>query len=67
MAAETTEKYCPICGEEVADSTFKRFGEWTCSDAHAEEHVKEVRARKLGTMAPAPQQEGRRPRQMCGG
>ena len=67
MATGTIEKYCPICGKEATDPTFKRFGEWACSEAHAEEYVKEVRAQKLRTMAPAPQEEGRRPRRMCCG
>jgi hypothetical protein len=67
MAVETSEKYCPICGKEVTEPTYKRFGEWACSETHAEEHAKEVRAQKLRTITPAPQDEPRRPRQMCGG
>ncbi len=47
---ETTDHYCPICGKEVTDPAFKRFGEWACSEAHAEQHVKEVRAGR--TQAP---------------
>lgn len=67
MAVETTEKYCPICGKPVADPTYNRFGKLCCSEAHAEEYVKEVRAQKVQAHAvnPAPQQE--RPRQMRGG
>jgi len=69
MAVEATEKYCPICGKPVTDPTYKRFGELCCSDAHAEEYVKEVRAQKVQAQAqtanPGPQE--RYPRQMCGG
>ena len=42
------EKYCPICGGDVKDLSIKRFGEYLCSEEHAEEYVKEVRAQKLG-------------------
>lgn len=66
MAVETQEKYCPICGREVTDPGFKRFGEWACSETHAEEYVKEVRARRVQAATPAPQ-EHRLPRQMRGG
>ena len=54
MAIQTTEKYCPICGKEVPEPAFKRFGEWACSEAHAEEYVKEVRDQKLRAAAPTP-------------
>ena len=48
MAIETTtKKYCPICGKPATDPTYERFGEFCCSEAHAEEYVKEVRAQKL--------------------
>jgi hypothetical protein len=47
-----TEKYCPICGRDVKDLSIKRFGEYLCSEEHAEEYVKEVRAQKLGAAAP---------------
>ncbi len=46
MAVETTEKYCPICGREVKDLSIKRFGEYLCSEEHAEQYVKEVRAKQ---------------------
>jgi hypothetical protein len=48
MAIQTTDKRCPICGQDVAEPTFKRFGEWACSEGHAEEFVKEVRSEKPG-------------------
>ncbi len=41
-----TEKYCPICGKEAHEETFKRFGEYCCSEEHAQEYVKEVRAKQ---------------------
>ena len=68
MTVQTTEKYCPICGKPVTDSTYNRFGELACSEAHADEYVKEVRAQKVQAHAgnPAGQPE-RPPRQMCGG
>lgn len=47
MAVETKEKYCPICGKPVTDPTYNRFGEFCCSEAHAAEYVKEVRAKKV--------------------
>jgi len=68
MAIETSEKYCPICGKRVAEPTFDRFGEWACSEAHAEEYVKETRAQKMRAAAPTPEQQPQRPpRQMRGG
>ena len=69
MTVEITEKYCPICGKEVTEPAFKRFGEWACSEAHAEEYVKEVRAQRVRAVVPAPVVEERRrlPRQMRGG
>ena len=51
MAVETSEKYCPICGKPVTDPTYKRFGELCCSEVHAEEYVKEVRAQKVQAQA----------------
>ena len=54
MAIQTTGKYCPICGKDVPGPDFKRFGEWTCSEAHAEEYVKEVRGQKLRAVRPEP-------------
>ena len=46
MAVEMTEKYCPICGKDVTDVSIKRFGEYLCSGEHAEQYVKEVRAKQ---------------------
>jgi endogenous inhibitor of DNA gyrase (YacG/DUF329 family) len=51
MATQTTERYCPICGKPVIEETYNRFGEWCCSDAHAEEYVAEVRAQKQQQVA----------------
>lgn len=67
MTVETSERYCPICGRAVTEPTFKRFGEWACSEAHAEEYVTEVRAQKVGTASVNPARQERPPRQMCGG
>lgn len=69
MAVETSEKYCPVCGKPVTDPTYKRFGELCCSEAHAEEYVKEVRAQKVQAQAQAPNPGPQRqyPRQMRGG
>lgn len=71
-AQATTERYCPICGKPVSDGTYNRFGEWACSEAHAEEHVKEVRAQKQRRLtgadaSPETQQPERPRRQLCGG
>lgn len=54
MTAETKERYCPICGKPVTEPTYNRFGEWCCSEAHAEAYVKEVRAQRT-PVAAAPQ------------
>lgn len=51
--AVVTEKHCPICGKDVKDDTFKRFGEYACSEEHAEQYVKEVRAQRSAANAPA--------------
>ena len=66
MAIQTTEKYCPICGKDVAEPNFKRFGEWACSEAHAEEYAKEVRAEKLRA-APEPRRADRPAERGCCG
>jgi len=65
MAIQTTDKCCPICGKDVAEPSFKRFGEWACSEAHAEEYVTEVRAQKLRTVAPEPRRDDRPARRGC--
>ena len=49
---EPTEHDCPICGKGVTEPTWKRFGKWCCSEAHAEAYVKEVRARQQPAAAP---------------
>lgn len=58
MAIETREQYCPICGRLVAEATYNRFGEWCCSDPHAEEYVAEVRSRKQQSSAGAEEAAG---------
>ena len=67
MSIQTTEKYCPICGQDVAESNFKRFGEWACSEAHAEEYVKEVRAQKIRAVVPEPRPDDRPAQPGCCG
>lgn len=67
MAIQTTDKYCPICGKEVTEPSFKRFGEWACSEAHAEEYVKEVRAEKLRVVTPEPRRDDRPQQKGCCG
>jgi uncharacterized Zn finger protein (UPF0148 family) len=68
MAVQTTEKYCPICGKPATDPTYNRFGELACSEAHAEEYVKEVRAQKVQAHAAnRAVPEERLPRQIRGG
>ncbi len=52
MAVEAQEKYCPICGKDAGTPQFKRFGEFCCSEAHAEEYVKEVRTQKQAAATP---------------
>jgi endogenous inhibitor of DNA gyrase (YacG/DUF329 family) len=69
MAIQATERYCPTCGRPVTEGTYNRFGEWCCSEAHADEYVAEVRAQKqrqLAATAPAPPEPRReRPRGGC--
>lgn len=60
MALETNEKFCPICGKPVTDPTFNRFGEWACSEAHADDYVREVRAKRERMAASAAGQQGGR-------
>lgn len=52
MTTQTTERYCPICGREVRDLDIKRFGKYLCSEEHAEEYVKEVRAQRAEVTRP---------------
>lgn len=54
MATQVTGRYCPICGSAVTENTHDRFGEWCCSEAHAEEYVAEVRALKQRQAAVPP-------------
>lgn len=68
MVIQVTERYCPICGKPVTEATYNRFGEWCCSEAHAEEYVTEVRAQKqrqLVATAPAAEPRRERPRSGC--
>ena len=65
MAIQMADKYCPICGKDVAEPSFKRFGEWACSEAHAEEYVTEMRHQKLRIVAPEPRRDDRPARRGC--
>lgn len=69
MAIETRERYCPICGRLATDPALNCFGEWACSEAHADEYVKEVRAQKIQAAAtPASERTPQRPpRHKCAG
>jgi len=67
MATETTDGYCPICGKDVPEPNFKRFGELACSEAHADEYVKAVRAQKLRAVALEPRRPGPPQRSGCCG
>ena len=70
MATQMTERYCPVCGKPVADATYNRFGEWCCSDAHAEAYVAEVRSEKQRNVAETDRPRERSqaaPRSCCGG
>lgn len=55
------EKYCPICGMTVADSTFSRFGQQFCSDEHQDMFVKAEMERQKQSTAEQNQQRQRRP------
>jgi hypothetical protein len=54
MDAEMERHDCPICGKEVTEPTWKRFGQWCCSEAHAEAYVKEVRTQRQPAAAAEP-------------
>jgi len=47
------ERYCAFCGEEAKGLAIERFGEVFCSEAHAEQFVKEVRAARVQAAAAA--------------
>ena len=51
MDGDTGNHDCPICGKEMTEPTWKRFGQWCCSEAHAEAYVKEVRAQRQADAA----------------
>ncbi len=55
MAKPTEARYCPVCGEDITVHGHKieRFGEVFCSEAHAEEFVKEVRQRRVAAAVTA--------------
>lgn len=57
MATQTRDRNCPVCGKDVAESDFKRFGKWACTAAHADAYVKAVRAEKLRVVQPEPRGE----------
>ena len=63
MATQTTERYCPICGKPATEVAYDRFGEWCCSEAHAEEYVAEVRAQKQRQAAAAAPAQAERPKE----
>jgi hypothetical protein len=54
-AKKPEERYCAICGADanVYGLAVERFGELFCSDGHAEEFVKEVRAARVQAAANA--------------
>jgi len=60
MATEATQHYCPMCGKPVNDDAFNRFGEWCCSEAHAEAYVGDVRKEKQQSVVTAEQPPVRR-------
>lgn len=51
----STSRYCAFCGAEIGieGSVPERFGEAFCSDAHAEEFVRGVRAARVAAAIPA--------------
>lgn len=52
-----------MCGKPVTDDTVNRFGEWCCSEAHAEAYVADVHKQKPPAIA-APEPPTR-PRRGC--
>ncbi|MBI3079761.1 MAG: hypothetical protein HYY85_22660 [Deltaproteobacteria bacterium] len=53
-------QYCPICGRDVPDTAIKRFGQYLCSEEHAEEFVREMRAQRMGVSQRPPESAPRR-------
>lgn len=53
QSKKSEARYCAICGEDatVHELAVERFGEVFCSDGHAEEFVKEVRATRVQAAA----------------
>lgn len=51
-AEQAAEPHCAYCGQRIdAAPTIERFGEWFCSDAHAEQFVEGVRAARIEVAA----------------
>lgn len=72
-AKKPEPRYCAVCGADanVHGLAVERFGEVFCSDGHAEEFVKEVRATRIQTAAAlaaqAPETEAQRPETTASG
>lgn len=60
LAVNRERAYCAFCGEEVGDGAPERFAERFCSEAHAEEFVRGVRAARVEAAAAAPAVEAER-------
>lgn len=56
-------RYCALCGQEATPGgpVIERFGEAFCSDAHAEEFTKEVRAARVRAAAVVSPTDARQP------
>jgi len=67
MATDVETRYCPICGQPVVKGTYNRFGEWCCSEAHAEQYVTEVRSQKQRQLVNADTGSGSRQGRHRGG
>ena len=60
-AVGTSERYCAFCGVSLSAEgpAIERFGEPLCSEGHAVEFVKGVRASRVQAAVPASEAEGR--------
>ncbi len=58
--ATPPERHCALCGQSISasDPAMERFGEPFCSEAHAEEFVKDVRAARVqAAVAPSTERQ----------
>ncbi|MEM2905777.1 MAG: hypothetical protein QW057_05080 [Candidatus Bathyarchaeia archaeon] len=43
------KKHCEVCGVELHNVVYKRFGKCFCSEEHMDEYVEEIRQARVQT------------------